>query len=213
MSTPPTVPTVPTVGPFIVPTPRTYGDAPFPLTPPTSNSDGAWDYFSSDTSIVTISGSTAIIVGTGTCIIVAIQAPSGIYTLAFVPSVPIKVFEATPALGSFTVPTPKTYGDVPFNLTDPSSNSDGAWSYVSSITSVATISGNTVTIVGAGSTNITGTQAETTNYYSASTPATPLTVNKGTPALGPFTVPTPQTYGDVPFNLTDPSSNSDGAWS
>ena len=205
--------TPPTIGPFIVPTPKTYGDAPFILTPPTSNSSGAWSYLSSDTNIVFILGSIAIIVGTGNYTIAAFQEPSGIYTAGFKQSSTLTVNKATPALGPFTVPTPKTYGDSSFPLTPPTSNSDGAWSYVSSNPTIVSISGSTATIVRAGSTNITGTQAETTNYNSASTPATPLTVNKATPALGPFTVPTPKTYGDAPFLLTPPTSNSGGPWS
>ena len=203
----------PSLGPFTPPTPKTYGDAPFTLTPPTSTSPGSWSYLSSNTSIVTISGSTATIVGTGNYTITANQAASGNYTSASTTSSTLTVNKATPSLGPFTVPTPKTYGNAPFNLTDPSSNSTGSWSYASSNTSVATIIGNTVTIVGAGSTNITGTQAATSNYNSASTPATLLTVLKATPSLGPFTVPTPKTYGNAPFNLTDPSSNSTGSWS
>jgi hypothetical protein len=54
-----------------------------------------------------------------------------------------------------------------FNLVDPSSNSDGSFNYTSSDTSVATISGNTVTVYTDGSSNITATQAATINYTSA----------------------------------------------
>ncbi|WP_310381723.1 T9SS type A sorting domain-containing protein [Flavobacterium sp.] len=64
----------------------------------------------------------------------------------------------TPVIGPLTVPA-KNLGDAPFNLTAPTSNSPGAFSYTSSNTSVATISGNTVTIVGAGTSTITAIQA------------------------------------------------------
>jgi hypothetical protein len=64
----------------------------------------------------------------------------------------------TPVIGSLTVPT-KNLGDLPFNLTAPTSNSPGAFSFTSSNTSVATILGNTVTVVGAGTSIITATQA------------------------------------------------------
>lgn len=66
----------------------------------------------------------------------------------------------------------KAFGDEPFVITPPTSNSDGTFSYESSNQSVATISGNTVTIVGAGSTTITATQAATDNYSSGSISAT-----------------------------------------
>jgi hypothetical protein len=66
----------------------------------------------------------------------------------------------------------KAFGDEPFVITPPTSNSNGTFSYESSNQSVATISGNTVTIVGAGSTTITATQAATDNYSSGSISAT-----------------------------------------
>ena len=53
----------------------------------------------------------------------------------------------------------KMYFDGSFSITDPISNSTGAFTYTSDNASVATISGNTVTIIGAGTANITATQA------------------------------------------------------
>lgn len=64
----------------------------------------------------------------------------------------------TPVIGNFIVPA-KNLGDAAFDLTAPSSNSPGAFSYTSSNLAVATISGSTVTIVGAGVSTITATQA------------------------------------------------------
>jgi hypothetical protein len=50
-------------------------------------------------------------------------------------------------------------GAAPFTITPPTSNSTGAFTYTSSNTNVATISGNTITILAAGSSTITATQA------------------------------------------------------
>jgi len=69
----------------------------------------------------------------------------------------------SPTITNFTV-APKVIGDAAFDLTAPTSNSLGAFNYTSSDTTVATISGSTVTIVGAGSTVITATQAATSSY-------------------------------------------------
>lgn len=77
----------------------------------------------------------------------------------------------TPTIGALTVPAKKV-GDASFDLTDPTSNSTGAFSYTSSNTAVATISGKTVTIVGAGSSTITATQAASSPYLSGSVTAT-----------------------------------------
>lgn len=82
-------------------------------------------------------------------------------------------WRTTPTL-SFSI-TNKTTLDAPFNLVPPTSNSSGLFTYTSSNTSVATVSGNTVTIIAAGSTNITATQAATSTYKSGSITAT-LTV-------------------------------------
>ena len=84
----------------------------------------------------------------------------------------IYFWRATPVtLGTFLVPA-KEVGDAPFALTPPTSNSPGAFTYTSSNTNVATISGNMVTVVGVGSSTITASQAVSGNYGSASTTAT-----------------------------------------
>jgi hypothetical protein len=65
----------------------------------------------------------------------------------------------TPTI-SFTIPA-KVIGEAPFSLTSPliTSDSPGAFTFSSSNTAVATVSGSTVTIVGIGSTTITANQA------------------------------------------------------
>jgi surface protein len=74
-------------------------------------------------------------------------------------------------LSNFSV-TNKLVGDAPFALTDPVSNSTGAFTYTSSNLAVATVSGSTVTVVGGGTTTITATQAATASYGSNSISAT-----------------------------------------
>jgi surface protein len=66
----------------------------------------------------------------------------------------------------------KLVADAPFELTAPTTNSNGAFTYTSSNPAVATVSGTTVTLVGAGSTTITATQAATATYASNSISAT-----------------------------------------
>ncbi len=163
----------PTLGTFTVPA-KVVGDAPFPLTPPSSNSSGSFSYASSDPSVATISGATVTVVGVGSSIITATQAPSadGTYgtasataTLVVTMGTPI-----TPTLGTFTVPG-AVYGDAPFTLTPPSSDSPGSFSYQSSDPTVATVSGSTLTVVGVGTSTITANQAATTGYTSAATTA------------------------------------------
>jgi YDG domain/Putative Ig domain/Putative metal-binding motif len=71
----------------------------------------------------------------------------------------------------------KTYGDLSFSLNGTAS-SGLALIYSSSNTDVATIVGNTVTIVGAGSTTITATQLGNDNYNPATEIARELIINK-----------------------------------
>ena len=197
---------VPSLGPFTVPE-KNYGDPNFPITPPTSDSPGAFYYNSSNTSIATITGNIVKIIATGNTEITVTQAAIDNFTSATTSTI-FQVIKSNPIIGTFSV-SEKKYGDPAFTLTPPTSNSNGLFSYLSSNTSVATIIGNLVTIVGVGSSQITAIQQETPQYNSATTSAT-LKVNKANPIFGRFTVPTPRTYGDNSFTLTPPTSNSDG---
>lgn len=80
-----------------------------------------------------------------------------------------------PNLSNFNSET-KIYFDGTYNINPPSTVSAGAISYTSSNPAVATISGNTVTIVGAGVTNIKAIQAATATHFSDSISAA-LTVS------------------------------------
>jgi hypothetical protein len=154
------------LGSFNVPA-KQLSSAPFELTPPTSSRSGSFSYKSSNTSVAVINGSTLTIVGIGTATITATQSNYQKYSAAST-TASFKVTEFEPAtLGSFTIPT-KNLGDAPFQLTAPTSNSSGAFTFSSSNPSVASVSGSTVTILTTGSTIITATQATKSPYEGAS---------------------------------------------
>ncbi|KYG71348.1 putative secreted protein (Por secretion system target) [Roseivirga ehrenbergii] len=73
--------------------------------------------------------------------------------------------------------TAKTYGDATFTLSATASSNLGV-TYTSSNTSVATVNGSTVTIIGAGETTITASQAGDVSYAVATNATQLLTVNK-----------------------------------
>ncbi|GHV10490.1 hypothetical protein FACS1894162_4850 [Bacteroidia bacterium] len=98
----------------------------------------------------------------------------------------------------------KTYGDAPFTLTA-TSPSPMPIVYTSSNESVATISGNTVTITGAGQTDITANQAGNTNYNAAIPVTYTLFVNSNGSAITFGELPA-KTYGDAPFELSASST-------
>lgn len=159
---------------------KNVGEAAFTLSPPTSNSTGAFTYTSSNTAVATFSDSTVSVIGVGTTTITATQAATTNY-LSGSKTFTITVSPIAPTI-SPPANIPKTVGDPNFTLTPPTSNSTGAFTYASSNTAVATISGSTVSVMGAGFTTITATQAATTNYLSGSA-TIGLTVSPAAPTI------------------------------
>ena len=180
----------------------TYGMAPFDVST-RSNSSGPVTV-SLLSGPATLSGNTVTITGIGTVTLQAVQPAFGGYT-------------TTTAITSFTVtgqaPTlafapvqGKTYGAPPFAVLA-TSNSTGAITY-SVISGPATISGNTVTLTGAGTVTLQASQAAAGVYPAAATTAS-FTVNGTTPTLG-FTAISAMSYGAAPFTVSA-TSNSSGA--
>jgi len=180
-----------------------FGDAPVDLTA-SASSGLPVTYVSDDESVVTISGNTVTIVGVGSTTITVSQAGDDIYNAASDVSRPITVTKANQSI-TFGSLASKTFGDGPFSLSG-SASSGLAVNYSSSNTDVATISGNTVTIVGAGSTTITASQGGDGDYEAASDVDQILTVNQASQSIT-FGSLTSKTFGDVNFNLTATASS------
>ncbi|MCA6388352.1 MAG: VCBS repeat-containing protein, partial [Cytophagales bacterium] len=185
---------------------KTFGDASFTLSA-TASSGLTVGYASSNTSVATVSGDTVTIVGAGTTTITASQA--GNTNFAAAASVPqtLTVNQASQTI-TFAALANKNFGDAPFTLSATAS-SGLAVSYSSSNTSVATLSGNTVTIVGAGTTTLTASQAGNTNYNAAPDVPQPLNVIsvKQNQTITFNTLPD-RTLGDAVFTLTAAASSS-----
>ena len=159
-----------TFGSFNVPA-NQLSSGPFELTPPTSDRPGTFSYTSSNPAVAVINGSILTIVGIGTTTITATQSQYLKYSAQSTTA----TFNVTefdpPILGSFSIPS-KVMGDAPFQLTPPSSNSAGAFTYTSSNPLVATINGSTVTVVGVGTTTIIANQAASGIYSNANISST-----------------------------------------
>lgn len=111
-------------------------------------------------------------------------------------------------LSNFTIAPRVIIRDVSFSLIDPSSNNTNpaaVFTFTSSDTNVADISGRIVTIRNVGETTITATQAATTEYTTGEISAV-LTVN---PVNERFTI-TPKEWSLGSFELHPPASNSLG---
>jgi hypothetical protein len=183
----------------------------FTIPQPSSNSPGAFLYASSDRSIATVSGNIVTILQVGTVTITATQVETTYYTLGTI-TASFTINKAVPSITNFIIDA-RTYsnGDT-FTLTQPSSNSPGAFLYASSNTNIADVSGSTVFILKADTVTITATQAETANYAST-TVATSLVINKAVPIISGFSIPNQpyNSYGDT-FTIPPPSSNNPDAF-
>ncbi|MDP1712351.1 MAG: hypothetical protein Q8K86_07830 [Candidatus Nanopelagicaceae bacterium] len=112
--------------------------------------------------------------------------------------------------GPFPVMT-ATYGSGTMKIVHPTTNSPGAWSYTSSNTSIAKVSGDILQILSVGTTTITATQAASGTYNERSR-ATQLRVSPGTPTVGSFPSQTVAITARV-FTLAAPTSTASGDWS
>jgi len=222
-------------GSFYIPnqkySPNSYS---FQITPPKSNSGGAFSY-ASDNPLITFDGNNVTInadAGVGAYTITAFQAAAGNFTSRTV-TTSFNVVAISPTFtGSFYIPnqkySPNSYS---FQITPPKSNSGGAFSYASDnplITfddinavifngiNVVTFDGINVIInadVGVGTYTITAFQEADGNFTSRSVTASFDVVAISPTFTGSFYIPN-QNYSLVPFSfpITLPKSNSGGAF-
>jgi len=176
---------------------KTIGDAAFTL-PATTDKGLTIFYQSTNTSVATVSGNTVTIVSPGTAYILASQNGNADYLVATGVTKTLTVNKIAQSITLNAIPA-KMYGGVSFTL--PVTTDKGLTiSYTSTNAYVATISGNTVTILNAGSTDIIANQAGTSNYYAAPAVSQTLAVNKATQAIT-FTAIATKTYGDANITL------------
>ncbi|GHN02106.1 hypothetical protein WSM22_35950 [Cytophagales bacterium WSM2-2] len=181
---------------------KSVGDAPFTLTA-SATSGLPVTYTSSNTAVATVSGNTVTVIALGTADITASQ--SGDKDFAAATSVVRTLTVGQVQTITFNTLPVKTFGDAGFTLTGTASSGLSV-AYASSNTAVATISGNVVTIVGGGTTDITASQAGNGTYLPAPAVVRTLTVNKANQTITFGTIPT-KTFGDPNFALTATSTS------
>ena len=145
-------------------TPKTFGDPSFKIWAQ-STSGLPITFTSANTSVATIVDSTVTIVGGGTATLVAAQAGNIVYKSAISANQTLTVNKATQAI-TFGVLAEKDINDPAFIISSAATSALPV-TFTSSVTSVATIIGNTVTIVGPGTTVIKATQAGNGNFLAA----------------------------------------------
>ena len=182
---------------------KTYGDASFALAA-TASSGLPVSYASSNNAVATVAGNTVTVVGAGTATITASQAGDASYNAATDATQTLTVGKAAQSI-TFGAIAAKTYGDASFALAATASSGLPV-SYASSNNAVATVAGNTVTVVGAGTAIITASQSGDASYSAATDAAQTLTVGKAAQSIT-FGAIAAKTYGDAPFALDATASS------
>ncbi len=182
---------------------KTFGDSPFTLEA-TASSGLNVAFSSSNPAVATISGNTVTIVGAGTTTITATQAGNENYFAATPVDQILTVNKANQTI-LFDAISDKLVTDAPFTLSVSVSSGLNP-SFSSSNTSVATVSGKVVTIVGAGTTVITASQSGNENYNPAVNVQQSFTVNKLSQSITFNPISNQQDNGGV-VNLTATASS------
>gem|GEM_PF-5284272 len=173
---------------------KNFADADFTLTA-TSSSTAALRYAIADGSVATVTGSTTTIIGVGTTLVTVTQAANNNYNAA-VATMTLSIGKIDPTITGFD-PIVKTYGDPTFELVLPTTNSNytGSFSFTSSDTTIASISGNTVTILQSGVVTLTASLSGDNNYQSKAVTTT-LTINKASQVITISGLPQSQALKD-----------------
>ena len=175
---------------------KKYGDPDY-APGASASGGGVISYSSSNLSVAIIVSNKVRFTGVGTSTITAHQAGDATYAPAKYERV-LTVNKGDQTITFGALPE-KTYGDPDFNLTATAS-SGLTVSFASSNPSVATVTGNSVHITGAGTTTITASQAGDANWNPAADVLQVLTVNKADQSITFNPVPE-KTYGDADFIL------------
>lgn len=157
---------------------KTFGDAGFKVTLPSSTGDGARTFSSSDEKVATIDASTGDvkIVGAGSTTFTVTQAATTNFETSSVAAT-LTVGKAAPDITGVSL-LDLVFGGKDEKI-EPKSASPGAFTFSSSDAKVLSVdsSGN-VKVVGVGTATITVKQASTSNYEAASASVT-VKVGKG----------------------------------
>jgi|GEM_PF-1973138 len=182
---------------------KTYGDADFDLA---ATSDSGLDitYTSSDNTIVSISGVTASIKGAGTVTITASQAGNDTYNAATDVQVSLTIDKADQTI-TFGTLAEKSVGDADFDLAA-TTDSGLDITYTSSDETIASISGNTVSILTTGEVTITASQSGNANYNAAADATQKLVIKQSGQTITFDALPE-KTFGDADFDLAASSDS------
>ena len=182
---------------------KRYGEGSFELQGVASSGLGI-TYESSNTQIAEIDGSLVTILGVGQTQITARQSGNGFYDAAPVVAQNLIILKGLQSIEFATLPN-RVITDGVFNLNAEASSGVDVI-YESSNPAVATIEGNLVTLIGAGSSEITASQAGNDFYEPAADIIRTLVVQKA-PQFITFNALSSRLTTDLPFSLNGTASS------
>ena len=191
---------------FASPGIQTLGTAPAALVA-SATSGLAVTFASTTQSVCTVNGSTLTLASVGTCTVTASQAGNGIFAAATAVARSFSVAAAplTPQAITFTSPGTQTMGTAPAALSA-SATSGLTVLFASTTQSVCTVSGNTLTLVAAGSCSVSASQGGNSVFAAATPVSNTFTVVLAAQSIS-FTAPGNQTLGTAPPALVASASS------
>jgi pimeloyl-ACP methyl ester carboxylesterase len=170
---------------FTVPN-QTYGTVPFTVAA-SSNSSGTFSY-AVLSGPATISGSTVTLIGAGTVVLQATQAAASNYT-AGAQNATFTVAKESQTITFAAPASPINYGVAPITLS--ASSNSGLEVALSVLSGPGSVSGNILTVTGAGTVVVAADQAGSANYTAATEVTNSIKANKIAPSVGLTTSPNP----------------------
>jgi len=166
---------------------KVVGDPDQVVLPPTSLSNGAWTYTSSNPAVVSTSGQTLHFGDAGSAIITMTQAASDFW-LSATKTFNVNILGTTPTIGTLA-PVQIEVGQKLSAITNPTSNSPGKWNYSTTNPAIAKVENNVIIGVAIGTTTISATQSPGGKYGQSNTAQAMITVVAAT--AKPTPTPTP----------------------
>ena len=196
-----------TISGFNPATPVTYATAPnntFTLSATGGASGNAVVFASTTPGICTVTSTTITLQSAGVCIVTANQAGSGNYTAALQVTASVTINKADQVITGFNPATPITYiSGGTFALTATAGASGSSLVFASATPATCVVSGNVVSMVGAGTCTLTADQAGNSNYNAAPQVTASVTINKANQSITGFNPATPMSYANGgTFTLT-----------
>jgi uncharacterized protein (TIGR03437 family) len=184
-------------------TSKAFGSAPITLSA-TASSSLAVSFASNTPSVCTVSGSSVTLVAVGTCTVEASQSGNANFSAATPVDQSFMVTQGSQTITFGALPS-QPFGSGPVNLSATASSGLPV-SFTSSTSSICTVAGAAVTLVGVGACSIQATQAGNANYSAAPSVTQKLSITQGSQTIAFTPVPS-QVYGVAPFPVTATASS------